>query len=442
MNPTHPTLSVRFDDDTLCADEPCMRYMLLEVEAPALPVERHNMLPLNMGLVVDASGSMRGSRLESSKAALHQLIDALNEVDTVSLVSFASDAVVHATPQRLDETGRRTLHEEVGKLRTRGSTDLFAGWWRGALCTAEIMELGSPARNRILLLSDGRANRGEMSLTAIQEHAEQVSQRGLLTSTVGIGAGYSPRYIQTLASAGGGAMHDTDTGEDLIDVLLGELDDARQAVAQNAEIHVALPDGVEAVAFGIGDEHTTGGTLRIRLGSLFENRSRRVVVRLHLPAVEFGERLELSARLVWSEPGFALQQHESDTVVVSLETILESELPRVVPDRVVADIVAEVWNAWAIRMATTLNEQREFQVAARFLDEELARFEVYVCDLPRGRELLQELRWLRHRVERRLNPVVSKHLATGAYKDLHGTADKRRRVKPGGWKGLLADEGR
>jgi len=431
------------DNRILSTSDTSERYMLLEVESPAIQIEREDRLPLNLAIVLDASGSMGGGRLRAAKVAVHQLIDALDENDTLSLISFAEGVIAHALPVRLETDGRRTLHLAVDQVRTRGSTNLFAGWYNGARVAAEAMEREGRMRNRVLLLSDGMANRGVRSLRVIKEHAEAVCLRGLLTSTIGIGAGYSPRYLQALALAGGGSMHDTDTGEDLIDVLLGELDDARQAVAENAEIQVVLPTGVEATVLSTGDEHAVGGTLRIRLGTLFERSVRRVAVRLCTPVGQRGETLKLSARLLWNEPGCAQQQHASEVVSETLSYATESALPPEITDLNVASVVARLWNAWAIRSATTLNEQRDFEAAAEFLDLEMTRFECYVRDLPHGKRFLRELRSLRSRIQRRLDPAVLKGLATGSYKELHGKADMRRDVGPDDWKfDLIGDDDR
>jgi hypothetical protein len=204
-----------------------------------------------------------------------------------------------------------------------------------------------------------------------------------------------------------------------------------------------LPAGVEAAVLSTGDEHAVGGTLRIRLGTLLERSMRRVAVRLRTPVGQPGETLELNARLLWNEPGIALHQHASEVVSETLSYATESALPPEISDLNVASVVARLWNAWAIRTATLLNEQRKFDAAAEFLDQEMALFRHYVRELPRGKTLLRELRSLRHRIQRQLDPAMAKHFATGSLKQLHGVIDKRRDVGPDDWKlDLTGDDDR
>jgi Mg-chelatase subunit ChlD len=66
----------------------------------------------------------------------------------------------------------------------RGATDLGGGWLRGCEHVAsELLELGV---NRVLLLTDGLANRGITSLEELEHHAAELRKRGVSTSTFGV----------------------------------------------------------------------------------------------------------------------------------------------------------------------------------------------------------------------------------------------------------------
>lgn len=428
-NHTSPRLSASLDNPSTDAIDGSERYLLLEVEAPVLPHEQAVRLPNNLAVVIDASGSMSGTPLNAAKTAVHSLIEALDDGDLLSIVSFADEARVHSGPETINEIGRRRLHKATRGVGTHGCTNLFEGWRHGVLQAAEVMKRDGQRRSRVLLLSDGHANRGLLDPVAIATHADELRQRGLFTSTVGIGLGYSPTFLLALAEAGGGSQHHTDTGEDMVDVLLGELDDTRRTVAENAEIEVELPDGVEATVLGASDLRSVGGTLRLRLGSLVERAHLFSAVRLRTPPSVVGDLFTVRARLAWSPPGLASHRLQGDVVTVTLHARGDSLAMVFERDVEVAGCVADLWNAWAIRRATSLNESGDYRQAASFLDEELKRFQAYVQDLPEGLPLLRELQSLRCLAGRPLDPAMHKGFVTGAAHALHGSVDKRRSMR-------------
>ncbi|RMH12262.1 MAG: VWA domain-containing protein [Planctomycetota bacterium] len=435
-----PELSASIDSPEVSSLTSTERYLLLNVTTPPLPRENRQRLPLNLSIVIDASGSMSGARLEAAKTAVHRLIDTLEDGDMLSLVSFADEAVVHAEAVALGVEGRHRLHSVTRSLCTRGCTNLFDGWHRGVLAAAEIMDRGERRNSRVLLLSDGHANCGLLDIDAISRHASALRDRGLPTSTVGIGAAYSPTFLLALAEAGGGSLHDTDTGEDLIDVMLGELDDVRKVVVENAEIEIDLPHGVDASVLSSTDAHSVRGTLRVPLGALIEQITRRVVVRLLAPPAPEGSSLEVRARLHWNRPGIPQDHYTGEDVSVTLRSVSEAELAAAAPAPDIAAHVAELWNAWAIRYATSLNERCDFERAVSFLDGELSRFEPYARSLPHGRKLVRELHSLRRCVGRQLDPIMTKGLIKGSRDAIHGVMDKRAAMRGRNWKEWLHED--
>ena len=65
-------------------------------------------------------------------------------------------------------------------------------------------ERHGPTQNRVIVLSDGHANRGLVEPGELGHHAAELRKRGLYTSTVGIGDNYSPVQLDAIAEHGGG----------------------------------------------------------------------------------------------------------------------------------------------------------------------------------------------------------------------------------------------
>jgi Ca-activated chloride channel family protein len=161
-------------------------------------------------VVIDASGSMDGRPLACAVEAAHGVVQHLSYADRLSIVSFASETQVHLASTVMDAAGRDRAQAALACISARDCTDLGAGWLLGAECVARDMAERSGCQNRVLLLSDGHANSGITDPEVLAEHARELRLRGLFTSTIGIGDGYSPEQIQTIANHGGGRMHDAE----------------------------------------------------------------------------------------------------------------------------------------------------------------------------------------------------------------------------------------
>ena len=103
-------------------------------------------LPLNVVMVLDSSGSVRGERLRALKAGALTVIDRLRPRDRAALVSFS-----HRLDLRAALTGdTATLRRSVATLDADGSTAL-----RDAAFAALVLRTAEATRTLVLLFSDG-----------------------------------------------------------------------------------------------------------------------------------------------------------------------------------------------------------------------------------------------------------------------------------------------
>jgi VWFA-related protein len=103
-------------------------------------------LPLNVFMVLDSSGSVRGERLKSLKTGAFTVIDRLRPGDRAALVSFS-----HRLDLRAALTGdAAALRRAVDALDADGSTSL-----RDAAFAALALSGGAASRTLVLVFSDG-----------------------------------------------------------------------------------------------------------------------------------------------------------------------------------------------------------------------------------------------------------------------------------------------
>ena len=104
---------------------------------------------VQLGVVLDTSGSMTGPRIEIARAATAELIQQLTPRDTIAVVAFGDQVTSLARQSRPDAFPLDAL----GRLSAGGSTALVDGIYAGLLETG-------PARGPRLLLvmTDGRNN--------------------------------------------------------------------------------------------------------------------------------------------------------------------------------------------------------------------------------------------------------------------------------------------
>ena len=147
-------LNLRFDQPDLPTDGDYRRHLLARITPPEQEPS-DDAPPLDLALVLDASGSMHGEPIDAAKQAAAMLADELDPSTRLTLVSFADDVVIHADRVPLDEGGRA-----VASVHCRGTTDLHGGWRTGCTLLADVEDDLSARQRQVVVLSDGCANRG------------------------------------------------------------------------------------------------------------------------------------------------------------------------------------------------------------------------------------------------------------------------------------------
>ncbi len=210
--------------------------MARQGEAPPRP-------RMDVRLVLDRSGSMNGDKWVNAVAAAHQLVDRLQANDTFGLVSYSDDASLDLAPARVGD--RRAAHAAINRLEIGGGTNIEA-----ALRMASAHAPRRRAINDVLLVvlvSDGVANVGQTNAQELSGLARTIfDERGVLTTSVGLGTDFDEETMLAIAREGSGSYHFVRRSSDIAEILTDELEDRAQAVAQALRLRIELAEGVTA----------------------------------------------------------------------------------------------------------------------------------------------------------------------------------------------------
>ncbi len=419
------------------ASERAVHHLLLRLEAPEVqPAADRPTVPLDLALVLDASGSMSGEPLEFARRAAMRVAESLGPDDRLAVVSFADDVRVDLPPTLMDAAGRDRALGALAALHTRGLTNLSGGWFRGVECVGH--DTGRSRRQRVVLLSDGHANRGITDPRELAEHAAQIAARGVVTSCVGVGADYSPHQLQALAEAGGGGVHHAARPEEIVEVILGELQETRAVFAEGLRLELELPRSVLAENLHGAAEGHEGDRYRFEVGPILAGHARDLVVRLLCrpgePAGLFDDgEVRIRGRVLGrSADGQPFPPIELEPLSIARG---DGSAPL---DAEVARRVAPVWASDSLRKANSLRERRQTDAARTQLDTHIGEFQAYIRDLPELRHHLEELRLLRDHLDRALRPETERELSAAFYKLQKGQADHRAEAMC--WSACLLDD--
>ena len=333
--------------------QPRLVYLLLEISGG----EIGESLPMNLGLVMDVSDSMRihlvseeqfrrmasagqvqeiitdgvpawqmasappelihqlPRRIDYVRDALVNASEYLRAADTFSLVAFAGQAskVIPTIPgserDRLLQAAR-----EMEYLRLGDGTQMNIGM-KMALDELQRSQIpGSepipppPARaSRMILLTDGHT----LQVEECYATAQQARQLGLTISTMGIGSEFNEDLLIPLADLTGGHAYYIEKPEQIPDAFRQELGAARAVRFRNVEVKLRFPAGVELrrayralPEIGILDPGPNmENSYALLMGNYDPTAPPTLLLELLIPPWQAGIYRLAQAVLAWDDPG-------------------------------------------------------------------------------------------------------------------------------------------
>ncbi|MBP6016987.1 MAG: VWA domain-containing protein [Candidatus Promineofilum sp.] len=221
-------------------------YALLTLKPGQSDGERR---PLNIGLVVDRSTSMRGERLQRVTAAVELLLNKLAPDDILSVVSFSDRAEVVLPAARVGSAAQST-HTDIAAawsdprrtLRTMsasGGTEIYHGL-RAALNQVTRAGLENHT-SHLILLTDGHTYGDANDCLRL---ADEAAGRGIGLTAFGLGADWNDAFLDALVAPSGGQSHFIESPAEIMPYLEGRLQGLSEIYARNLTLQPAWPESL------------------------------------------------------------------------------------------------------------------------------------------------------------------------------------------------------
>jgi molecular chaperone DnaK len=146
--------------------------------------------PFDIALLMDASSSMSGYKLNQAKEACRQLVDSMLDLNTHRLGIVSFDSVSRIMAQLTHD--RSLLSDAVLRIYDSGSTNMTS-----ALNDAERLLSGSQHQKLVIVVTDGHPDERDSTTYS----AARLKQKGAQIVTIGVGSDVDAVYLEGLASS-------------------------------------------------------------------------------------------------------------------------------------------------------------------------------------------------------------------------------------------------
>lgn len=205
-------------------------------------------LPLNLGILLDNSGSMDGAKLENAKRACAMILERLKPDDRATVCVFSSGARAIVPSTQFVEGARERAVRAVSDLRVEGATELLTGL---NTVFAEVAPHRSPTVTTfVIVLSDGQPTDSQgfidRNLDKFLDRArDEFEKNGVSVSTIGLGSAedYDAAFLRDLADKGSGKFLMASTPDELAGVFAEEFERISSTVISEVTIEVTRLNG-------------------------------------------------------------------------------------------------------------------------------------------------------------------------------------------------------
>ena len=277
-------LEARLGHPRLLRAEGNETFVLLEVKGDTARKASAS-APVNLSVVIDRSGSMKGGRMQNAMNAAVGAVDRLHDGDVVSVVAFDTRAVVVVPPTTIGLGSRERVAADIRAITLGGDTCLSCGVEQAAL------ELDrTPGQvNRMIVLSDGDANSGVRDLPGFRSIAQRARDRAISITTIGVDVDYNEKILSAISQESNGQHYFVENEASLPRVFEAEAESLTRTIASAAEATIELPPGVELSRVYARSFRRSDGRVIIPLGTFAAGEEKTVLMKVRVPSKALGE---------------------------------------------------------------------------------------------------------------------------------------------------------
>jgi Ca-activated chloride channel family protein len=255
-------------------------YIQLKLTGKEIQIEEAR-ANLNLGVVLDRSGSMHGSKLQKAKEAVEFIVKNLTKEDVFALTIY--DHRVNTIIPSAKLTNRTSIINQLRSIRDRGRTNLHGGVIEGAkqVECAKHLEY----RNVVLLLSDGLANEGITDRNRIRDSIKDIYDGGISISTFGVGDDFDEDLLVDVADTAGGSFYFIATADDIPKNIEEEFKGLLATSAYNIEVAWQGLEGIKLRRV-LGVPYEDRLSSNTKLGDLRSGNELLVILDVMIPPSE------------------------------------------------------------------------------------------------------------------------------------------------------------
>jgi len=273
-------------------------YLYIDLKADKVGDDKERS-PLNIGIVIDRSGSMSDkNKLEYVKKAVEYIIDEAGRDDYVSVVMY--DDYVDVLQRSDLIRDKHDLREKISKIQPGGFTNLSGGMFEGYDQVNSTYSRGYV--NRVLLLSDGLANRGITDRFKLADMVRDKNRKdGITISTFGVGNDFNENLMTDIADYGKGNYYYIRNSSDIPEIFANELRGIRNLAAQGTKLRVKFPSKYLSPnkVFGYPYE-LNGDEIVIDFKDVFSEQTKSVLIKFNV-IKKIDQRISFESELTYED---------------------------------------------------------------------------------------------------------------------------------------------